>query len=218
MTAVTWRVALHRCARNSRRLPFLSSSKLTWFRFAIHTEFCCRPFRPMIPWLKPRGVALRTYCRIVATRRDTAWLLNFRRPSPAAIYISREAYSRGEMYSGDDRLCVCLSLAEFPHYSTHADVTWEWSGCPLVVQLLGAFAISARGFSCYDNIVPNAKCQRVLVLALCLVVYCVCRALLLYVYRHMTPLFFYLAAVSMYTACITWLTVTAERACFVNAR
>ena len=28
---------------------------------------------------------------------------------------------------------------------------------------------SVHGFRCYDNIVPNAKCQRVLVLALCLV-------------------------------------------------
>jgi len=27
-----------------------------------------------------------------------------------------------------------------------------------------------HGFSCYDNIAPNAKCQQVLVLALCLVV------------------------------------------------
>jgi len=26
-----------------------------------------------------------------------------------------------------------------------------------------------HGFRCYDNIAPNAKCQRVLVLALCLV-------------------------------------------------
>ena len=29
---------------------------------------------------------------------------------------------------------------------------------------------SVHGFRCYDNIVPNVKCQRVLVLALCLVV------------------------------------------------
>ena len=28
---------------------------------------------------------------------------------------------------------------------------------------------SVHGFRCYDNIAPNAKCQRVLVLALCLV-------------------------------------------------
>ena len=34
--------------------------------------------------------------------------------------------------------------------------------------LLGGFAIGAR-VSCYDNKTPNAKCQRLLVLALCLV-------------------------------------------------
>ena len=28
---------------------------------------------------------------------------------------------------------------------------------------------SVHGFRCYDNIAPNAKCQRVIVLALCLV-------------------------------------------------
>jgi len=28
---------------------------------------------------------------------------------------------------------------------------------------------SLHGFRCYDNIAPNAKCQRVLVLPLCLV-------------------------------------------------
>jgi len=28
---------------------------------------------------------------------------------------------------------------------------------------------SVHGFRCYDNTAPNAKCQRVLVLALCLV-------------------------------------------------
>ena len=31
---------------------------------------------------------------------------------------------------------------------------------------------SLHGFHCYDNIAPNAKCQRVLVLALCLVYFC----------------------------------------------
>ena len=29
---------------------------------------------------------------------------------------------------------------------------------------------SVHGFRCYDNRAPNAKCQRVLVLALCLVI------------------------------------------------
>jgi len=37
--------------------------------------------------------------------------------------------SRGAMYSGHGRLCVCLcvSLAVFPHYCTDPDVTW-WNG------------------------------------------------------------------------------------------
>jgi len=29
---------------------------------------------------------------------------------------------------------------------------------------------SAQGFRCFDNIAPNARCQRMLVVALCLVV------------------------------------------------
>ena len=39
---------------------------------------------------------------------------------------------------------------------------------PFSCALLGAFAI---GFHCYDNIVPNVKCQQVFVLALCLVLF-----------------------------------------------
>ena len=41
-------------------------------------------------------------------------------------------------------------------------------GAPLVVHYW-ADVQSVHGFRCYDNIAPNAKCQRVLVLALCLV-------------------------------------------------
>jgi len=37
-------------------------------------------------------------------------------------YISRER-SRDEMHSGHGRLCVCLSIAAFPHYRTDPDVT-----------------------------------------------------------------------------------------------
>ena len=44
----------------------------------------------------------------------------------------------------------------------------EWWGCSLVVQSWADLQ-SLHGFCCYDNITPNAKCQRVLVLALCLV-------------------------------------------------
>ena len=71
------------------------------------------------------------------------------------------------MYIGHSRLCVCLfvslSLAAFPHYCTDPDVTWRnGTGCPLVVQYWVDLQ-SVHGFRCYDNITPNAKCQRVLV-------------------------------------------------------
>jgi len=42
-------------------------------------------------------------------------------------------------------------------------------GWPLDVHY-SADLQSVRGFRCYDNIAPNAKCQRVLVFALCLVI------------------------------------------------
>jgi len=66
-------------------------------------------------------------------------------------------------------LSVCLSLATFPHYYTDPDVTWgNCRECPLVVHYRADLQ-SVRGFRCYDNIVLKAKCQRVLVLAVCLV-------------------------------------------------
>ena len=43
----------------------------------------------------------------------------------------------------------------------------EWLRCPLVVHYCVDWATlqSAHGFRCCDNMAPNAKCQRVLVLA-----------------------------------------------------
>jgi len=64
---------------------------------------------------------------------------------------------------------LSLSLATFPHYCTDPDVNWgNGRGCPLVVHYWADLQLVHR-FHCYDNIAPNAKCQRVLVLALCLV-------------------------------------------------
>jgi len=65
--------------------------------------------------------------------------------------------------------CVCLSLAAFPYCRTDLDVTWgNGRECTLVVRYWVDLQ-SVRGFRCYDSIVPNTKCQRVLVVALCLV-------------------------------------------------
>jgi len=82
------------------------------------------------------------------------------------------------MYSSHGRLCVCLSvslsvyvclsLAAFPH-CTDPDVTRGMvNTCPLVAHYWADLK-SVHGFRCYDNIAPNAKHQRVLVLVLCLV-------------------------------------------------
>ena len=48
--------------------------------------------------------------------------------------------------------------------------------CPLVVHYWADLQ-SVHGFRCYDNIAANAKCQRVLVVALCLVYNCTCSCL-----------------------------------------
>jgi len=70
------------------------------------------------------------------------------------------------MYIGHARLCVCLSLAAFSHYCTDPDVSCgDGWGCHVVVHYWADLQ-SVHGFRCYDNIAPNAKCQRVLVLAL----------------------------------------------------
>jgi len=76
------------------------------------------------------------------------------------------------MYIGHERLSVCMCL------SVHRRILalLHGPGCnlgngrdvPPNCALFGGFAIGAR-FRCYDNIAPNAKCQRVLVLALRLV-------------------------------------------------
>jgi len=66
-------------------------------------------------------------------------------------------------------VCVCLSLDTFPHYCTDPDISWgNGREFPLVVHYWADLQ-PVDGFHCYDNIAPNAKCQQVLVLALCLV-------------------------------------------------
>jgi len=84
------------------------------------------------------------------------------------------------MYIGHGRPCIYvsvgLSLAAFTRYCTDPDVTWRnGMGCPLVVHYWADLQ-SVRGFRCYDNTAPNAKCQRVLVLFVCLD--CICKVIL----------------------------------------
>jgi len=83
--------------------------------------------------------------------------------------------SRGEMYIGYGRLCVCVTVClSVPHrmptllHGHGCNLGEYYRGCPLVVHYW-AYLQSVHGFRCCDNIASNAKCQRVLVLALCLV-------------------------------------------------
>ena len=65
-------------------------------------------------------------------------------------------------------LCVCVSIRGRMPTLSHGPGCNLGSGrgCPLVVHNWADLQ-SVHGFRCYDNIAPNAKCQRVLVLALC---------------------------------------------------
>jgi len=71
-------------------------------------------------------------------------------------------------------LCVCLSLSAFPHYCTDPDISWGMAGMFSSCASLDGFAISARVSLLWQP--PNAKCQRVPVLALCLVNNSACRS------------------------------------------
>jgi len=83
----------------------------------------------------------------------------------AVITTLRVMRSQGKMCSGHGHLCV----ATFSQYCTDPDVTWgNGRGCPLVVHYWADLQL-VHGFHCCDNIAPNVKCQRVLVLAVCLV-------------------------------------------------
>jgi len=61
-------------------------------------------------------------------------------------YISREAYSRSEMYIGHSRLCVCVTVHRRMSTLLHGAGCHlgEWYEVPSSCALLGGFAIGAR--------------------------------------------------------------------------
>ena len=78
------------------------------------------------------------------------------------ICILREARSRGEMYIGHGRLCVCLSVPRRIPTLLHGPGCNSGNGRDALVVHYWADLQSVHGIHCYDNIAPNAKCQRVL--------------------------------------------------------
>jgi len=89
-------------------------------------------------------------------------------------YILCESQTTRNVYWSCASVCVCVCVCRSPyaqcrHYCMDPDVTWgNGRGCLLVVHY-SVDLQSVHRFRCYDNIAPNAKCQRVLVLVLCLV-------------------------------------------------
>jgi len=98
------------------------------------------------------------------------WFLN--RPHNSAVYdyIKHESQTTRNVC-----VSVCFSVRGCMPTLLHGPGCnlGNDRGCPPSCALLGGFAIGARD-RWYGNIAPNAKCQRVLVLALC-AVYC-CRS------------------------------------------
>ena len=88
------------------------------------------------------------------------------------FFTFRVRRSRGEVYIGHGRLCVCLCLFVCRRIPTllHDVTSGNGRGCPLVVHYWADLQLM-HGFHCCNNIAPNAECHRVLVLALCLVCY-----------------------------------------------
>jgi len=78
--------------------------------------------------------------------------------------------SRGEMYISHGRPCVCLSVPRHIPTLLHGPGCnlGEWQGLPRSCAVLGGSAIGARVSLLWQNS-ANAKCQPVLLLALCLV-------------------------------------------------
>jgi len=82
-------------------------------------------------------------------RRRSTWTLSAESDAESTpLNTFRVSRRRREMYSGHARLCVCVSLAAFPHYCTDPDVTLGMAGVPLysceVLALMGGFAIGVR--------------------------------------------------------------------------
>jgi len=69
-------------------------------------------------------------------------------------------------------MSVCVSVPRRIPILLHGPTykLGEWQGVPLVVHYWADLQ-SVHGFHCSENVVPNAKCQRVPVLALCLLVF-----------------------------------------------
>ena len=101
-----------------------------------------------------------------------------KKSAPVSIIITFHIrHSRGKMYSVVT--VVCVSDCPLTHSHTTRWTRLRFGGmvggaqCRIDVHYWTDLQ-SLHGLCCYDNIAPNAKCQWVLVLALCLVMVTLC--------------------------------------------
>jgi len=66
--------------------------------------------------------------------------------STQQVNTFRVRRSRGEMYIGHGRLCVCLFLAAFPYYCTNPDVSWGIVWGALELYTIGRICNRCTGF------------------------------------------------------------------------
>jgi len=124
--------------------------------------------------------------------------------------------SRGEMYIDHTRLCMSVSrhISTLLHGSGCNLEEW-WRYCPLVVHYWADLQ-SVHRFRCYDNVALNTKCQRVLVLAVCLVMFLFvmyCDMILFYLRSSVA-----LTLLLIVTCCATVTAVSADRLQFSSER
>ena len=79
-------------------------------------------------------------------------------PHKLSTFLVRR--SRGEICIGHGRLCVCLSLAAFPHYCMDPDLTWGNGRRGLLVVYYWADLRSVHGFRCAEREISASACTR----------------------------------------------------------
>jgi len=91
------------------------------------------------------------YCHFLCNKDDDddkCIIVSYHQPD---FITFRVRNSRGEMYIDHGCLCVCVSLAAFPHYCTDPAVTLgNGSGCPAAVHCW-VHLRSVHGFCCYGS-------------------------------------------------------------------
>jgi len=150
-----WRHSKHRRQERTER-QWVINVTITYRRWRELRPYSHRLLTTLMS-LKLKSLKTQTHKRHeTQTERSIVWFVNvhfwfFSRFITFLTFHVR--HSRGEMYSGNDHLCVCWSVPRcIPTLlHEHGCNLREWQGCPLVVHYWVDMQ-SVHGFHCYDNI------------------------------------------------------------------